>query len=550
MRIGDNHHRHTILIADDEEEIRNIIVSILKQDGYHFLTAAGAEEALLLLDIHIPCLVLTDVAMPGMNGFELCRRIRENHKTAHVPVAVISGKTDDEDYEVGVHAGADDYIKKPFDRAELRLRVRNLILLHESHRRHQMLFDNTSQGIIALSIETRKPVMVNKTICRMLGYSAPEMMDLSIFDLHPKEFADETERGISAGRLGETRLLSNIPFKKKSGDLLYVDMSTFPMSVDDIVCAVAFVTDVTERRHMEEELEDDKQRLQWMEAELLHAQKMEAVGRLASGIAHEINTPTQFVGDNTRFMKDAFSDISSVLNHYEKLLKAVQQGRDTGELTALCEKAMVDADIEYIMEEIPKAADQALEGVERIASIVRAMKEFAHPGGSEKVYADLNKLIETTVTVSRNEWKYAAEMKLDLDVSIPQVPCLPGEINQVLLNLIVNAAHAVSDASTKRGDGKGAITVSTSQVDSAVEIRIADTGTGIPEEIRDKVMEPFFTTKEVGRGTGQGLAIAHSVIVDKHDGSLFFETELGKGTTFVIQLPVCREESIQCEVMP
>jgi signal transduction histidine kinase len=190
------------------------------------------------------------------------------------------------------------------------------------------------------------------------------------------------------------------------------------------------------------------------------------------------------------------------------------------------------------MAEVPQAIQQSLQGIGRVTTIVRAMKEFSHPGSEEKSDTDLNRAIETTITVARNEWKYVAEVVTDFDPALPLVRCLPGEINQVILNLIVNAAHAIADVVENNGKSKGTITIRTRSQGDRVEIRVSDTGTGIPETIRAKIFDPFFTTKGVGKGTGQGLAIAHSVIVDKHGGTISCETEVGKGTTFVIRLPL------------
>ena len=195
-------------------------------------------------------------------------------------------------------------------------------------------------------------------------------------------------------------------------------------------------------------------------------------------------------------------------------------------------------DVAYLTKEIPEAIQQSLEGIERVAKIVQAMKEFSHPGSEEKTAIDLNSAIESTLTVARNEWKYVADMVMELDPTLPLVPCLPGELNQVVLNIIVNAAHAITDVVGDGSRGKGTITVSTRRDGGWVEIRITDTGTGIPEAVRDKVFDPFFTTKEVGKGTGQGLAIAHDVVVKKHGGTLTFTSEIGQGTVFRIRLPL------------
>lgn len=197
-----------------------------------------------------------------------------------------------------------------------------------------------------------------------------------------------------------------------------------------------------------------------------------------------------------------------------------------------------EINLDSLVEEIPEAIEQAKEGVSRVSEIVRAMKEFSHPSGKSKVPVDINHAIENTIAVARNEWKYFAEIETNLDPQLPLVPCLEGEINQVILTLIINSVHAITEVLGENPDKKGKISISTSKTGQWCEIKISDTGNGIPREIRDRVFEPFFTTKEVGKGTGQGLAIAHQVIVEKHGGTIHFDSELGKGTTFTIKIPL------------
>jgi len=200
-----------------------------------------------------------------------------------------------------------------------------------------------------------------------------------------------------------------------------------------------------------------------------------------------------------------------------------------------------NCDLEYLLEHIPKAIDLCLEGVKRVAKIVRGFKEFSHPGSEEKRAINLNRAIETTISVATHEWKYCADLVTAFDDDLPLVPCLVGEFNQVMLNLIVNSAHAIGSAVEQNGAGKGIITISTRREGEWARIAVADTGAGIPVEIRSRVFEPFFTTKEVGKGTGQGLALAHAAIVNRHQGQLWFESELGQGTTFFIRLPLGME---------
>ncbi|MBW1802964.1 MAG: PAS domain S-box protein, partial [Deltaproteobacteria bacterium] len=275
-----------------------------------------------------------------------------------------------------------------------------------------------------------------------------------------------------------------------------------------------------------------------LESQLAQAQKLESIGQLAAGIAHEINTPTQYVGDNTRFLQDACKDMKRVLDGYGRLFEAVKKGVVTDSLIKDVERVLEEADLGFLTEEIPTAIRQTLEGVARVSKIVLSMKEFSHPGGDEKTAVDINRALESTITVARNEWKYVAEMETDFDPDLPPAPCFPGELNQVFLNMIINAAHAIADVMGEGNNGKGKIRISTRNHGDSAEIRFSDTGSGIPENIQHRIFDPFFTTKAVGKGTGQGLAISRSVITEKHGGSLSFETERGKGTTFIIELPL------------
>ena len=282
-----------------------------------------------------------------------------------------------------------------------------------------------------------------------------------------------------------------------------------------------------------------------MQHELARAQKLESIGHLAAGIAHEINTPAQYVGDNTRFLQEAFTDFNNLLSKLDRLLQAGKQGNLTDELVAEVEAAVGEADVDYLTEEVPKAIEQSLEGIERVANIVRAMKEFSHPGNGQKQAIDLNRAIQSTLTVSRNEWKYVADLVTDFAADLPLVPCLPGNFNQVILNLVVNAAQAISDVVGDGSADKGTLTVRTRRDGDWAELRIEDTGTGIPEDIREAVFDHFFTTKKVGKGTGQGLTIAHSIVVETHGGTIAFETEVDRGTTFIVRLPITDQPELE-----
>ncbi|MDA7977967.1 MAG: ATP-binding protein [Pirellulales bacterium] len=273
--------------------------------------------------------------------------------------------------------------------------------------------------------------------------------------------------------------------------------------------------------------------LESAQMQLLHSEKLAAVGGLAAGIAHEINTPTQFVGDNVRACRDMFGDLERMIGAYQSSLANLRSVGttipDDEQLTSL----EAEVDLDYIFEDAPQAFEQTLEGVDRIRSIVSAMKNFSHGGSADqKTTLNINEAITNTLTVARNEIKYVADVRLELG-EIPDFEGYLSELNQVFLNLFVNAAHAISDANPERG----AIFVQTGFANEEIEISVTDTGCGIPEDVQSRIFEPFFTTKEVGRGSGQGLAIAYQIVTERHGGSITFETAAGRGTTFVIKLP-------------
>jgi len=282
-------------------------------------------------------------------------------------------------------------------------------------------------------------------------------------------------------------------------------------------------SDITERRLLEEQLD--------------HSSKLEAIGELAAGVAHEINTPVQLVGSNLRFLGEQLRPVLGLIEMVYGLNRAVKNGTATPEMAVINERAVEAAHLEFFRQEAPKAIAQSLEGIDRISHIVAAMRFFSHPGSESKSMANLNQIIENAVTLSRNEWKGVAEVKTELESELPVLECLPVELSQVVLNLIINAVHTIQDACFERPELAGLIVISSRQVDEMLEMRISDNGMGIPKEIRKKIFDPFFTTKDVGRGTGQGLSIVYTVVVKKHGGTLDFESEPGCGTTFILRLP-------------
>lgn len=408
--------------------------------------------------------------------------------------------------------------------------------LKESQQLLQKTFTSLQAAVIIFRIEadgSSKIVDCNPAATRIFGYAYEELIgknktilltDETIFD----EFENLLDKSIKEKgylHLDEFRL------KRKDGNIFIGEPTVSPL-IDDkkkIIGWVGVFRDLTEKKNSENERKN-------LESQLLQAQKLESIGQLAAGIAHEINTPIQYIGDNTHFLSDAFKEIIKTLENHEEILKKIQTGHNTGSLISEAKTDAIKADIEYLKEEVPKAIEQTLEGVKRVSEIVISIKEFSHPGADKKEETGINHVIENAINISRNVWKKVAEMETDFDDSIPLIRCFPGELNQVFLNLIINAADAIK--ARVNSTQNGTITVKTLNKDSEVEIRITDTGTGIPESIRERVFDPFFTTKDVGAGIGQGLSIAHSVIVKKHNGTIDFVSDINKGTTFIINLPV------------
>ncbi len=363
---------------------------------------------------------------------------------------------------------------------------------------------------------------VNRRFTEVTGYAPHEVLGRNPRLLKSGHTtAEEYGRLWSAIQRGE-QWRGELRNKKKNGELYWESAAISPIrnSAGEISHYLAVKEDITEQK--------------LAESHARQAQKLEAIGQLAAGIAHEINTPIQFIGDNARFIKEAWSSLDALIS----LLAAVPDSSLGPDLLARIQAKLKECDYDYLRAEVPRALDQSLEGIGRVAKIVQAMKEFSHPGTDEKQPADINKAILTTLTVSRNEWKYVAEVETVLQPDMQMVPCHIGELNQVLLNLLINSSHAIADQVGASPEKKGKITVRTTQDQHCTTITIQDTGGGIPPAIQSRVFDPFFTTKGVGRWTGQGLSLAHNSIVKKHGGKIWFESEAGKGTTFFIQLPM------------
>jgi PAS domain S-box-containing protein len=353
---------------------------------------------------------------------------------------------------------------------------------------------------------------------------------------------DRTRLGATLRSGGTLQYEDEVPRKDGSTFLLGISMTPIFNPSGALTHAAVIGADITNKREearKKQELQDkllaEMQERERMVLELQLAQKLESVGRLAAGIAHEINTPIQYVGDSVQFLRTAYDDLIRLLDEWRAAALLLPAGEIRDRLDAEFSRLTKQYDMDFVRTEMPRAFSRTFDGVERVATIVKAMKEFAHPDGEEQNLADLNHAIETTLLVASNEYKYVAKVHTHF-AELPGVICNIGELNQVVLNLVVNAAHAIHDAG--RDVETGEIHISTELAGDCAVIRVRDNGCGIPEEHLSKVYDPFFTTKEVGRGTGQGLSIAHTIIVDKHCGSIDVNSRVGAGTEFVLTIPL------------
>jgi signal transduction histidine kinase/DNA-binding response OmpR family regulator len=540
-----------ILIADDDPICRRILQSTLTKWGHEVHAVADGTAALEALSKPDgPRLAVLDWEMPGLAGPEVCRQLRARADRPQPYLLLFTAREGKEHITEGIRAGANDYLSKPLDPNELRVRLDIAIGLLEksalelASRELERRVDQGVAELAALNVNNER--LLASIPCVLIGLDehglvakwnrcaedafslpAPETMGRPFTDL-PIRWEDATvpERIVQCGRVNSGVRIENASVVCANRHRV-LNLAIAPVLCPGQGMSVGVLV-----------LGEDCTEQQLLKAQLAQAQKLESIGQLAAGIAHEINTPIQYIGDNTNFLADAFQHLAKVLTLY-RTAESDPKWFDEAQ------RAAERADLDYLLEEGPRAIQQTLDGVGHVARIVKAMKEFAHPGTDEKVPVDLNHAIQTVIEVARNEWRYVAEVVTDLDPALPPVPGLPGELNQVLLNLLVNAAHAIREANGT--ELKGTIAIATRWTANLVEVRISDTGCGIPEAVRGRIFDPFFTTKPVGQGTGQGLAIAHAVVVQRHGGAITVVSEVGKGTTFVVRLPLTATRLLRSE---
>jgi PAS domain S-box-containing protein len=391
-------------------------------------------------------------------------------------------------------------------------------VLARSEALHRVLAEN-SGDIISRHEPDGRFIYVSAACQRLLGYTPDELLDLG----DPAGLLHPDDAAVLAPKRGVVLPASpgEITFRVRHRDGHWVWIEAMPSILRDAAGAVeeiqVYSRDVTDRRAREAQFQQES--------------KLESLGRLSAGLAHEINSPIQFVGDNARFLAEAYQDLIRIVLFYRGLLDSADPmgWEERRQQMRVAEEGI---EFDYLQTEIPSAVAQTLQGIERVSTIVRAMKTFSHPGHQEQVPADLNEALAATVTVTRHQVNSVADLQMDL-AELPPVRCNIADLNQVFLNLIVNAADAIADTGEP-----GVIGVTTSLDGDHAIIAISDTGGGIPDDVRSKIFDPFFTTKDVGRGSGQGLPLVRAVVHEGHAGRLTVDTTVGSGTTFTIRLPI------------
>ena len=563
-----------ILIAEDDYISRNLLKKMLLEMGHEVIDTENGRQAWQKLQEKPFKIVISDWIMPEMDGLELCRKIRSSFKKGYVYIIMLTAKDRKTDLVDVFKAGADDYIPKPFDPEELRARVltgERVVRLEErynalantlieSRNKLRVVLDSLNAEIVALDKDL-KIVSANQAFIAHTEFEMDTVVGKEMFDdaapCNPNVPRDEIKA--SAQHVFKTgqNVSKLLIGKNPDGRDNYRQLNCLAISNEkgNVIQAVLVTQDITDERIKKQEiqslnrqlietssqidaknkkLESALKRLEETQAHMLQSEKMASIGQLAAGVAHEINNPTGFVSSNLKTLSDYQADIAELIGKYHDLIGNLKSDRDTKAIPVPVLSQMEEIegfekeiDVEFLLEDIVDVIGDCREGTERIKKIIIDLKDFAHPGEEIIQSTDINNGLETTLNVVNNEIKYKAAVHKDFG-NIPPVMGIPQQLNQVFMNVLVNAAQSIE----KKGD----IHIKTRLVDRNVNITISDTGCGIAEENLNKIFDPFFTTKDIGKGTGLGMNIAYNII-QKHQGTIDIHSEIGKGTTFTISLP-------------
>ncbi len=553
-----------ILIVEDSKPIVMLIQQALLEKKFLIGKSVDQGEAVeQAVTSQKPDLILMDIFLNGeMDGIEASQRVLQKHK---IPIVYMTAHEDENILERALQTSHYGYLIKPFSQFDLYSAVQSALSKFamekeiQQKKRHIQKIRKSAQKALINRIKKNRNEMqqlVSAIDSLMIAVSAQEKIYLW------NKYADQIFHIPAAQAIGQKiwnlglqlewatlmEGISDAMIEKKSilmADILFIsannEKKTLGLSVNPIFDSKKKITgflifgkDITKKRINE--------------MKFLQDQKMISIGELAAGIAHEINTPTQYVGQNITFLQENFFELKDFLAHIRHIPQIAAE-KNWHALTALAQQ-IKDRDIDFILQEIPNALSESTDGINHITTIVKSMKAFAHPDQNKKENVSINQAILDSINLSRNVWKYDSKMTTNLTTEKDDILGHPAEIHQVFLNLIVNAAHAISEAKEKKIIDQGKISITSNIEKNFIDIKIGDNGIGISEENRTRIFDPFFTTKEVGKGTGQGLAISRTIIVEKHNGKIFFESTqnpIDHGTIFIIKLPLSKTKESTVE---
>lgn len=553
-----------ILLVDDDPDLCQAYSRILRRSGCVVVLAHSGEQAIAALDAGRFDLIIADINMSEMSGIQFLRTVRE--RDLNLPVVLMTGDPSLETAMEATDLGAYRYLNKPVSFSLLTQLAGTAVHRHvvATILGEDVSLADACHRVVAATCDalgwdvgtTWLPIDADHLGCAETWTNAP--LGTAEFEAANLQTKVEAWRGLPgrvwAGGCPEwVASITGDDQLRRSQFALSAGLRSavaVPVAAEGEVFAVLeFFSRVhrapnfpmlnllaTSANQLGAHFR--RQQVSNAETKLADSQQLASVGRLATGVAHEVNTPVQFVNDSVEFLRDAAAEVFAVLKQLQHVRELASAVAGDGPLRSAVDRALeyeARADLPYLEENIPKAFDRCLDGLQRITTIVRSMKDFAHRSDQVMQAADLNRALESTLVIARTEYKYVADLRLELG-ALPPVVCLVGEVNQVILNLLVNAAHAIGEVVDGTAN-KGTITVRTRQDGEDVVMEVSDTGVGIPPALASRIFEPFFTTKPVGKGTGQGLALARTVIEQKHGGRLTFESNPGEGTTFFVRLP-------------
>lgn len=560
MNANSNTDSRRILIVDDNtaihDDYRKILDAPAANDGldelsalmfgeqqatsniprFELQSAYQGEQALEQLETALSenrpfAMAFVDMRMPpGWDGLQTIEHLWQADPRLQVVICTAySDYSWSEMIERVAHRDRFLILKKPFDNIEVCQLAIALTQKWELERlaeeRMVSIVETAADGIITFC-EDGTIESCNGASCELFGCDRGELLGSSfanwIADCEHESWGQCLRATLSAGE-GTKARAQDLAGRRRDGTRVPLLVSVSEFSAEDGLRFTAILRDLTEYKRLQ--------------AELAQAQKLESIGQLAAGIAHEINTPMQFIGQNIEFLDRCVTTLRRVLDAYERNLEPEGEAKSWESRWQELGQVMRDNRFETVSTQLPKAIQESLEGVERVVGIVRAMREFSDSGQDEATEVDLNTAVQSAVTITRNRWNFMANVELDLQPRLPTVHSIGAEINHLLLNLIVNAADATAEKFGQDGEKLGAIKVRTWQESNHVVIEVADNGCGIPDEIKDRVFDPFFTTKDVGKGTGQGLATCYNVVVNRYGGTIEFASTPGEGTVFTVRLP-------------